>query len=144
MLVVAVPGMVELLGGPNDCRVFQAGCSEVKMIRGPNLGHGCPRPAEVEGTDNQTDIGSVSREERTENSFPGIFLIPAYLPALSASQAGFKVQGSAQGCFLGCVNSLPACSLANSHAFLPISVLSGYHCTLRHNIHKKAKTLMWG
>ena len=34
------------------------------------------------------------------------------------------LQGSAKRCFLGCVNSLPgsASSLANSHAFLPISV----------------------
>ena len=32
------------------------------------------------------------------------------------------VQGSAKRRGLGCVNSLPGCSLANSHAFLPISV----------------------
>ena len=32
------------------------------------------------------------------------------------------IQGSAKRRWLGCVNSLPGCSLANSHAFLPISV----------------------
>ena len=53
-------------------------------------------------------------------------------PRLSAEPC--TVQGSTKRQGLGWVNSLPGCSLANSHAFLPISVLVVGHLSAELNI----------